>query len=945
MANQPDITLRNFPGEFASPNPAECPMGAAERLVNVALRQAGTLEADRGYKNFQLGAITNPSTAFVIDDHNFVFSAPTPGTFNPISVGNGTFTGCLSPNLLGSFSFASCVQPWGWDLGIQPLSGDFFSTGIASLQTGFIGTSRGLCKIENLAAVQTSNQPNLANTCLPPPVMGFQASAFTGNQACYFGNGAFTGASPFAWLPNNYSVAYRLVLVRKDSNGYFQFSEPSQRFVYTNTTGGNTSVSVLIVWPTCSPPDAFIQIYRSQSIPPSSAGVPNVPSDEMFLVTEILPSSIISPGATWYGYRFPGDNVVPGDDISPDSQIYVPLYTNRGLGNGIQASKANAPVSNVLFTFGNRSYFGDTNSQQAQLLLMAGTSAVAGPGLQAGDTATVDGQIYTGIVPGFPFTSGVTRTFEVYTAGTPSQNVANTARSLCVAINANYAASIAASFTLGIPTPFTRTDQLIEATYLSLGNGDEGQVYLRRPFPGAPAFVTKTSASRGWAQDYTQGVTSTSSPSPGGLYWSELNQPSSVPIANNVVLGSPGARVLAGVALRDYAIIYKEDGAWTVRETPRGPSFAPLDSTVHVEAPRTAVALQNTCLAFCSKGILSIGQYGTDNLSVPIQKEVLSYLNTANTTIFKNAFAIPYEAEAEYWLFLPPAGASACTTIKVYNMKTNSWRTASIAQHLCGVEGHLEQPTLRTTLSALMLGISSGWAAGSSPSAQGILVERKSLTADDMRWDDIVPPLSDVGNNNNGVYTVTTVPAWTGLIGRGDLLRVTQGGLTKTYVILSATLNAAQTLLTITFGVTFTGPIGSLASIVITPCVQSSIRFLPQTADAPLLTKEWDGTGCFIWHRYFNGSFFDVGWQTELSPLQSIAAEPGPPPVTWGFRPWNQTPWERQAEDWVVNTTLDDQSVRGAQLTHSLYYYNALSRFELSAVTYNIASISDRTVR
>lgn len=944
-----NISISAFPGEFSSPNPQDCPPGAAVSIVNGALRQSGTIEADRGFAGLALTSGIVPTTALYIDAHNSTFSSSTTASVNPSTTpASQANVSLISANGLmpyPGFSQTQALVPWGWDSGFEdPLLGSFYSAGIEMLQTGWLVTSRGLAKMEQLANLQSNAAPvysgtttpisggrtgqfTLFNTTLNPPCCadfqvdyGFNITVF-----------AFATATANSWLQPNWTVAYRFVVARKDGNGYFQFSEPSQRVLYTNLTGtGSAEVGITV--PNSAlinfPPDAFLQIYRSQSVPP---GV--TPSDEMYLVAEVPPAS--TAAGNW-GFIVPGKGAGgPGpaftyDDISPDTQIYVPLYTNAGLGNGIQASNFPAPAANVMFTFGNRVYYGDTNSQQSLLVLMAGTSTPGGPGLQAGDTITVAGITYTGATLNY-----IAPNFNITTASTPSVNVRLTALSLVQSINI-----------MSAQNSILPREQRVFAEYISLGNGDEGQILIRSCLPNSPAFTVQTSNTRGWAQNYTSNpVSSNSSPSPGGVYWSQINQPPHVPIANNVVLGSAGAHILAACALRDYAIIFKEDGAWTVQETVNGPAFAPLDSTVHVEAPRTVQAVQNTCFALTSKGVLAVGQYGTENISIPIQREILSYLTPQSTTVFQNAFAVAYEAEAEYWLFLPPQGAMACPTIKVYNLKTKSWRSAQVANFLCGIEGHLEQPTLKTSLTALMLGCTGGWAQGNNANFSGVLVERKSYTNADMQWDQITPVLTDLGNQNNGTYMFSAPPQWAGLIGRGDLLYVTQGGLMTEYIVQTSLLNAAQTAVICTFDVTFTGSIGSLANSVIIPCVQSTITFLPEDAGQPLLSKHWSGSGCLIWNRYFSGLFFDVGWTTELSPLQSIGTCFGDLPLAWGPRPWCKTPWLSQDIDWIVQATIPGQDVRGAQLTASLYYYNSLTSFQLSSFTYDISGMSDRSVR
>ena len=957
------VSLTHFIGEHSSPNPQDAPPGACQSVINAAIRQEGTIEADRGYAGLALPGAVVPTTATFIDSHNSLWSQTTPAnavSATPIP----SLVAQVSPQSLQASGFLTTqgLIPWGWDLGLaDPTPGQYYSASVSMQETGWLMTSRGLAKAEQLSNLQagvvpvyqqtttpiaggSAGQFTIFNTTMLPPATA-DAAAFAVGPAGNINDiiavaGTHSGDSA-SWLPPNFSVAYRFVIARKVLNPvtgstYFQFSEPSSRVLFTNTTGSNINVEVDIpnaALVSC-PPDAFLQIYRSQSVP---SGV--TPSDEMYLVQETTPGFFVVPSTWGYNTSNSLGTILKYQDVSPDATIYIPLYTNAGLGNGIQSSNSPAPVSNVMFSFGNRVYYGDTSSQQSLLILMAGLSTTSG--LQAGDTITIAGQTYLATVA---TTAG--NQFAVTTASNPSVNIRLTSIALVAAINFTNQQTLGA-----LPQ-----DQRVFAQYISLGNGDEGQILIRRLTPGAPGFTVQTSATRGWAQNYTTPVPSSASPSPGGLYWSKLNQPPHVPIANNVVLGSPSAHVLAGVALRDYAIIFKEDGAWTVQETASGPAFAPLDSTIHVEAPRTCVAVQNTCFALTSKGVLAVGQYGTENISVPIQREIQGYLTSSATTIFQNAFAISYESEAEYWLFLPAAGSPVSYQIKVYNLKTKTWRTAQIANFLCGIEGHLEQPTTRIDLTPLMLGCAGLWGHGNNSNFTGVLVERKSYTSADQQWDALTPVLTDIGNQNNGTYQVSTTPNWSGLIGRGDLLLVTQGGLTRQFVIQSAILNAAQSAVIISFWVNFTGSVGSLASITTIPNVQSTIALLPEDADQPLLSKHWNGAGCLVWMRYYTGPFFDVGWNTELSPLNTTASVFGPTSnlfvgnpqgfqQPWAPTMWGSTPWTAQGADWITQCTIDGPDVRGSQLDLQLNYFNALSSFQLSSITFDVDGFTDRSVR
>ena len=164
----------------------------------------------------------------------------------------------------------------------------------------------------------------------------------------------------FRSIPQNYGVAYRLVIARKDPlTQQVRYGEPSGRIVAYNTTAGTAYTTIQFILPPGTPPDAFIQVYRSLAAPP---GV--FPSDEMYLVTEIALNSLT--GTKYWGYAPATSaplipNFISFNDLSPgrqddpaNAQIYVPLYVNRGLGNGAQSRKTPAPKSNVVGYFGGR---------------------------------------------------------------------------------------------------------------------------------------------------------------------------------------------------------------------------------------------------------------------------------------------------------------------------------------------------------------------------------------------------------------------------------------------------------------------------------------------------------------------------------------------------------------------------------------------------------------
>ena len=72
MANVPDVSYRNFPGEFNAFNPAEIPPGAAQTIVNGVIRNQGVLEPIRGFSAPQYAVFNQvaPNVIGVMDSSN-----------------------------------------------------------------------------------------------------------------------------------------------------------------------------------------------------------------------------------------------------------------------------------------------------------------------------------------------------------------------------------------------------------------------------------------------------------------------------------------------------------------------------------------------------------------------------------------------------------------------------------------------------------------------------------------------------------------------------------------------------------------------------------------------------------------------------------------------------------------------------------------------------------
>lgn len=90
-----------------------------------------------------------------------------------------------------------------------------------------------------------------------------------------------------------------------------------------------------------------------------------------------------------------------------------------------------------------------------------------------------------------------------------------------------------------------------------------------------------------------------------------------------------------------------------------------------------------------------------------------------------------------------------------------------------------------------------------------------------------------------------------------------------------------------------------------------------------------------------------TGWATEKTsfPASGTEAGPGSSINAWGFRPWNKIAWQCPAKDYILSTSIPVAYDRSGVLILTLGYFNAYNRFELSAVTFNINSVTDRIIQ
>lgn len=455
---------------------------------------------------------------------------------------------------------------------------------------------------------------------------------FAGAPAGLDGSGTTTGVG---WFSDQTQVAYRILFGYTDANGNLILGAPSQRIVVSNNTGGDTNVSLTFTLPAGLTTIWEYQIYRS----PMSVDLNTEPNDECALVYTGNPTNTdLSNG------------FITIIDTIDDSLKGAFIYTASSQ-QGIAQANYQPPIATDFTTFRNFTFYANTTSQQQFLITLV---AVGTPALQNGDTLIIGGITYTG-----QSTENIASAqFEIFTSGTPSQNITNTANSIVRVINRHSGSTVYAYYQSG---------------YSDL----PGRIQLTERGIGGASFTISCSRSGSFVPNIglTTG-TSSNLNSPNFVFISKFQQPEAVPLLQFIPVGAADKAILRIIALRDYILIFKQDGVFQIVGTDTS-SFQALlvDSTTIIRGIETAVALNNKVFLFSQQTVISLTyNEGAILKSQPIKQDLLVLSSPQYINFDTVSFGIAYESENKYILgTVTNTTDSVATQYFVYNYITDAW--------------------------------------------------------------------------------------------------------------------------------------------------------------------------------------------------------------------------------------------------------------------------------
>lgn len=445
-------------------------------------------------------------------------------------------------------------------------------------------------------------------------------------------------------------VGYRFVFgrVETDINGnrLTRLGAPSSVTIATNVEATPTNTEAMATIPKNAENEiTFYQLYRS----PQTERADLPPLDQYNLVYEadLSPADFIA-------------RTITVEDTVPDSLVGIPLYSGSDREGILQANDP-PPMCWDMCKFRDFTLFG--NITRPTTLRFTVVSVGSPDGIQSGDTITIAGmflgisfsEVYTAASSEVP----ASRQFQVFTAGTPSQNITDTTNSLIRVINYD-------------------DDLPVHAILLSSASDLPGQILLEADNASYDTFTVDASAHQDAYDPELDNVESEINTINNGIAVSKSGELEAVPATNLFPAGDTSSDLLRLIPLRDYVIALKTDGVYKVQGlTPGGLVVSPFDLTTKIIGADTAVALNSAVWMMSNQGVVSISDGGTDAKSVPIDDQLNRLVGSFLDTLVNVAFAVGYESDRKYILYTPESNTPFAQIEYNFNYITNAWTTWS----------------------------------------------------------------------------------------------------------------------------------------------------------------------------------------------------------------------------------------------------------------------------
>lgn len=230
-------------------------------------------------------------------------------------------------------------------------------------------------------------------------------------------------------------------------------------------------------------------------------------------------------------------------------------------------------------------------------------------------------------------------------------------------------------------------DTIAYAYYASGANDVPGQVLFEQQVITGAAFHLNSNQGQEFNPTLpvsASTVISSNEVSPNRIFYSKLQQPEAVPLANYIDIGPKDREIKRIIALRDSLFIFKEDGIYRLSGDTAPFTVAPFDFSAQVLAADTAVVLNNQIYALSTQGVIVVTDTGVSVISRPIENLLLN-ITRQNYNYKTASFGVSYETDRAFLLFTVSATTdTVATQCFRYNTFTNSWTIWDRTQ-TCGI--------------------------------------------------------------------------------------------------------------------------------------------------------------------------------------------------------------------------------------------------------------------
>ena len=610
---------KGAPGLFTHPNPFALPRGAVVEAENAVVSREGIYSRRRGFDRYGDQLNSDPSevteydgTLIVKDGSTLKYDSDDAGTWTAYTGGyeppaganmrfleaaeNFYFTTTNGPHVLDTATGTPVRAgiPPGLDMQLS-LTGTGDSWFTANTQVGYRMTWRREDANGNVKQGAPSYQEVLANALT---VVTWDGSATPLVVVAHTAHGYTTGDTVEVSGSSDSDADGSYVITVNDANEYQYTAGGAVDASGTANAARNEDVTVTFTIPDDIVVDDEWEVWRTELAP----GDDDSPSDNHRLVGsgKIVAGDLTTGTITW-----------TDDENARDA---ANLYTNATSTNGgIAQANHRPPLCQYMVEFEGHTFYGGETSQPHELEIRL---------LNVDNFNTSASVVY--IQESFSKTTFLyPRTtedasghqFKVWTTyATLAENVRETMRSLVRAVNR------------GSSWPY------FYAHYVSLEDDLPGKVLITARQPNDGQFslgsVYRGSASEPLGSSFSPalpnggGPTSSSNSKSNVWYRSKFGQPEAVPRLNQERTGSANKASLGIVALDKAAIVYREDGLFTISGTSDGGGgfdfvVDELDPTVRNEGANTIASLNNAAVAHTNQGAVRAAQGVPTILSRP----------------------------------------------------------------------------------------------------------------------------------------------------------------------------------------------------------------------------------------------------------------------------------------------------------------------------------------